>query len=361
MYDVLEALHHGGCSRPLLATIIQVEGSAYRKEGAIMLFTQNRRYGVLSGGCLEADLAERAPIVWEEGVPRIFVYDMSAEDDLSWGQGHGCNGVVHVLLEPVTGELKAHLLLAKRLLDEGQSLLHIKNLSDRQPATEYLFYAGLNNRTFGRWTGAFPDDLDRLPESRKAGMIEGERPTERLFVQVFEPKPRLVIFGAGPDVKPLARFAASVGFGVVVADWREALCNRANFPDAEELIVGSPDSIAAVFPFSNRDSVVVMTHHFQKDRQLLPILMSKRLRYLGILGSRLRTKKLLGDAAPGGLHFPAGLPIGAEGPEEIAISILSEVIKAVRRKEDRDDCGHLYGGRPKPEDGLSETVFADQR
>ncbi|WP_084134897.1 XdhC family protein [Paenibacillus harenae] len=362
LYDVLDALSDTN-GQKLLATIIRVEGSAYRKEGTMMLLTEDhKRVGLLSGGCLDDDLAERAPLVWEEGVSRTVVYDLSAEDDLSWGQGHGCNGILHVLMEPLDGEQTEHLHNLRRQLNDGISLLHIKRLSEEWTVTDYLFYSE-NNQWFGKWSGAIPQHLDRLFANRKAGLKglkESCQPTERFFIQFFEPKPRLIIFGAGPDAKPLVSFAARAGFHVVVTDWRPALCNHIHFPEANERVIGLPDTIAADFPFSRRDSVIVMTHHFQKDQQIIHALISKKLQYFGILGSRERTARLLGGAIPSWLHSPVGLPIGAEGPEEIAISILGDVIKAdrLRRGEDKNDLGNISGGRPEQENGQIQIVSA---
>lgn len=360
LFDILDALTDSD-GREMLATIIRVEGSAYRKEGAMMLLTGDRkRYGLLSGGCLEDDLAERAEQVWEEGVAQTVVYDLSAEDDLSWGQGVGCDGTIHVLVEPLNGELTHHLRRLQHELNEGTTLLHVKKLSEHGSVTDYLFYAG-NNRWFGSWNGPLPDHLDRLySEHRKAGLKQEKQPSDRLFIQTFEPKPRLIIFGAGPDVKPLVRFAAGAGFHVVVTDWRPALCSGVHFPEANELIVGFPDTVAAEYKFTKRDSVIVMTHHFQKDRQIFDALRFKQLQYFGILGPKARAGRLAGGAVPDWLHSPVGLPIGAEGPEEIAISILADVIKSARLRRDNHDMGDLFGGRPKRENGATEASSANR-
>ncbi|WP_199619205.1 XdhC family protein [Paenibacillus alkalitolerans] len=360
VYDVLDALSNTNGPK-LLATIVQVDGSAYRKEGTMMFISEDgKRVGLLSGGCLEEDVAQRAPQVWEEGVSRTVVYDMSAEDDLSWGQGHGCNGAVHVLMEPVDGVLTEHMNALRRELNEGKPVLHVKRLSEQRTVTDYLFYSG-TGRWFGKWSGALPPHTDRLFAIRKAGIIRLHQPSQQLFVQIFEPKPRLIIFGAGPDAKPLVGFAAGAGFNVVVADWRPAYCNHIHLPEANEFVLGSPDSIAADYPFSKRDSVIVMTHHFQKDQQIMHALLSKELQYIGILGSRVRTERLLRGAIPRRLRSPVGLPIGAEGPEEIAISILADVIKAARLRSRGDDLGNIFSGRPKQKNGQAQIMFAGRR
>ncbi|MCU6711930.1 XdhC family protein [Paenibacillus sp. J5C_2022] len=357
LYEVLDALLDTN-GQKLLTTIIKVEGSAYRKEGTMMLLKDNgERVGLLSGGCLEADLAERAPLVWEEGCSRTVVYDMSAEDDLSWGQGNGCNGTVHVLLEPVQTGFMEHLELARRMLDQGMPLLHIKKLSERRSVTDYLFYAG-QALWFGRWSGELPQDLDRLFTTRRAGLRQLQHSSDWIYTQIFTPKPRLLIFGAGPDAKPLVRFAAEAGYRVVVADWRPSLCNRTHFPEAQELLLGLPATIASDFPLTKRDSVVVMTHHFQKDQQIVHALLSNKLQYVGILGSRARTERLYGGRVPDWVQSPAGLPIGAEGPEEIAVSILAGVIQAARLGGDGNDLGDISGSRRKQANGAPQAQYA---
>ncbi|CAM4410142.1 XdhC family protein [Paenibacillus alkaliterrae] len=357
LYEVLNALSDTN-GRKLLTTIIQVEGSAYRKEGTLMLILENGdRVGQLSGGCLEADLAERAPLVWEEGTSRTVVYDLRAEDDLSWGQGNGCNGTIHVLIEPVHAELMEHLQRVRDMLDDGIPLLHIKKLSDRRSVSDYLFYDG-KDRWFGHWNGELPQGLDGLFANRKTGLKQLDHSLDWIFTQAIEPKPRLMIFGAGFDAKPLVSFAARAGFCVVVTDWRPALCNNVHFPEAQELLLGLPGEIAADFPFSKRDSAVVMTHYFQKDQQIIQALMSKELQYIGILGSKARTERLFGGRVPSRFQSPAGLSIGAEGPEEIAISILAGVIQSARQRRGKDDFGNLSGSRPKHENGAPQAVFA---
>jgi len=153
-----------------------------------------------------------------------------------------------------------------------------------------------------------------------------------LFVFRYEPKPRLVLFGAAPDARPLAALAAAAGFSVLVSDWRPALCDQRYFPDADSILVGFPEETIPEITFSPYDFVVVMTHHLKRDQELLRLLSMKRFRYLGILGSKGRTERLLSDVPIAvKAHYPVGLDIGAEGPEEIAVSIVAELIAVLRK------------------------------
>ncbi|MFC4766736.1 XdhC family protein [Effusibacillus consociatus] len=335
IHRILDVLNTS-TQRSVLATIIKVTGSAYRKEGTCMLLQEDgTQIGLLSGGCLEADLAVRVPDVIREGISRTIIYDMRAEDDLSWGQGTGCNGAIHVLLEPVGQHLQEHLLTLKNFLDQGIPVTMLKKLTTDSSVSDYIFCSE-DDQFFGEWNGEPPFQIrEFLSDAEQTGLHHGMHFFPDLsafvYIQHFHPKPRLVVFGAGPDAKPLVSFAAQTGYSVTVADWRPALCEETFFPDADQILVGLPDETIRKLQLSERDSVVIMTHNFQRDREFLSLLLNRKLGYLGILGSRERTSRLFhGTDVPDWIHSPAGLAIGAEGPEEVALSILAEIIKTRR-------------------------------
>lgn len=313
VYDVLEALL---CceTRCALATIIHVEGSAYRKEGTMMLFQENgTKVGMLSAGCIEEELFYYAADVMEHKTWAIHTFNTKAEDDLSWGVG--CNGVIHVLVEHIDDTYKAILQDLYIHLANGSSAWVVKNLSLEQTALIFN-----NGNTLGNWGGAIPQATDL-----KNGLQDA------YYSQHFIPKPRLFIFGAGEDVKPLVRFAKETSFFVTVCDWREGLCNTDQFPNADACVVGFPVEMIKNLALHQSDFLVIMTHHFEKDRQLLSLLLEKSVRYIGILGPRHRTERLLeGKLIPHHLHFPVGISIGAQGPSEISISIMAEIIRELR-------------------------------
>jgi xanthine/CO dehydrogenase XdhC/CoxF family maturation factor len=155
------------------------------------------------------------------------------------------------------------------------------------------------------------------------------------YIQRYDPKPRLFIFGAGPDARPLVQLASQTGLSVTLCDWREALCCKELFPLADEFIAGPPAETAAALRLDSRDAVVLMSHSFQHDRALAEAMLGRELLYLGILGPRRRTSRLLGGGEiPEHVRSPMGLPIGAEGPEEIAVSIMAEIIGSLRLKSE---------------------------
>lgn len=327
IHDVLDAIDSAS-SGGVLATVVQVTGSAYKKEGASMLFQPDgTQIGLLSAGCLEEDLAER--LKGSEARYEEVVYDMRGEDELSWGEGSGCNGVISVWTEKLDDAYIQHLLKLKGVLQTGQSVVMMKK---RGEAPGYLFIPE-EGEPFGSWAGGVPDDCKVI----ERGMFYSRALGGEVYVQRIRPKRRLIVFGAGPDARPLVSFAAGAGFSVTVCDWRPALCHNACFPAAERRIIGFPDELLAQIETKPDDCVVIMTHNFKRDQELLHVLKGKELRYLGVLGSKKRTARLLGsDSIPAHITSPAGLAIQAEGAEEIAVSIVAQLIQvshAVKLKE----------------------------
>ncbi len=327
----------------VLGTIIQVEGSAYRKEGASMLFLEDGTHiGMLSAGCLEVDLAERAKRVLAKGQDQIVDYDMRAEDDLSWGQGAGCNGRIRVLLEPVCQQFRNDLCTVRDFLKQGKRVAIGKMLTSDCLPVNYLFMTD-DRETVGRLHDSPDHDLHRILSSYlgkepKRGIIHSRESGSPVFYQTYLPRQRLILFGAGPDAKPLAAMAALMGYEVVIADWRPSFCNPAHFPQAVEFCVGRAEELVSKIRFTPYDAAVVMTHHFQRDHELLPLLLEQNVRYLGILGPKARTVRLLNkQEIPPRLHSPVGLPIGADGPMEIAVSILAEIIATKRTPYAKQD------------------------
>lgn len=319
IYSILDVIERPGGK--VLATIIDIKGSAYKKEGSAMVFlADGSPNGLLSAGCLEYDLGLKAEEVLQKEATAVVQYDMSDETDFGWGQGAGCNGTITILLEWVDKRLEADLLTLKRLLQANIPVLAFKNIS---APGEYLFLPK-EGEPFGRWKEEIPD----VCYKKKSGLIQ-ER---MIFRHVFQPKPRLILFGAGPDARPLARIAAQTGFTVFVCDWREEYCRRDHFPEADRLILGFPREIFELINFTEMDFVVIMSHHFQRDQEILASLPIGKLQYVGVLGPRERTRRLLfNQKIPEKLHTPAGLSIGADGPEEIAVSILGEIVEARRK------------------------------
>jgi xanthine dehydrogenase accessory factor len=294
--------------RSVLVTTIKVEGHAYRKEGAMMLMKEDgMTIGTISPGCMEVDLMERVPNILLKNESLLVEYDMQDEDDFSWGEAIGCGGKLQVLLEPVSNNLLEHMLEIKRKLDQGKEVHFIRLFDNDGLHVKYKLFP-------------FSKSLAELRN------IPGFDTKPRMFQMTFSPKPRLIIFGAGNDSRPIAELASKLDFHIVVVDWRVLLCTKERFGDAE-FVIGFPNKILKQLHLNDKDYVIVMSHHLRWDREFLQGLSKIRVKYVGVMGSRTRCEKLLTDiTAPEWFHAPVGLRIGADGPGEIAISILAELI-----------------------------------
>lgn len=330
---VKEAVCLGGCC--VLATILHVEGHAYRKAGAMMLLkADGEASGTLSPGCLESDLLAHVPDILRQNAPRLVEYDMRPEDDLSWGEHIGCGGLIRVLMEPVAGELLAALREARDRLDAGSAVWLI-----RRSARE-----------------------DGLPESYLAVSSEESAEAFRMRGAIavrWEPKPRLLLFGAGDDARPLCQLALQAGFAVTVTDFRESLCRAERFPGAK-LVCGFPHETVALLQPGAGDYVVIMSHQLQRDRQFLELVQPEGPRFIGVMGSAARKSRLLGGLGrSSAVSCPVGLPIGADGPFEIAISIMAELIYARRggvRNGAEWNRDLIFGGGKQSPHGVSEAI-----
>ncbi len=307
-----------GAQGAVLATLVTVEGSSYRRPGARLLLTANdQRLGSISGGCLEEDVLVRARAVAQSGRAEVVVYDTSSENDLVWGVGLGCHGVVQVLLEKLPAQPAWLATLTA-------------NLAARRPTALSVVWRATDPGLLG--THLAPT-LSSLPADTG------------IFRQTVEPPISLVVFGAGDDAQPLVRLAKEIGWHVTVADPRAAFATAARFPSADALVVGPAAGLVARVGLGPGALAVVMTHHYVHDVPLLRALLTRPLVYLGLLGPKKRAEKIITDlAAEGfvltaamraGLHAPVGLDLGAETPEEVALAILAEMQAALTRRDAR--------------------------
>lgn len=343
-----------------LATIVAVNGSTYRRPGARLLVPEEGDLiGNISGGCLEGEVADVARIVMREGVARIVSFDLTAEDDAVWGWGLGCNGALELFVEPAdkAAEVAGALRMA---LEEERPIAMLTVLDSTVPGVEQgdrmlVRPDGSTERSFGSErldTEARQAAIDLLARDRSE--IRMLPDGVRVFVEVLEPPLRLVICGAGHDAAPLVRAAAGLGWSPVVVDDRDSFLNAERFPGAAAFVhVERPDQLAKTAPIDERTFVVVMTHKFLNDKDYLRSLLGTRARMIAMLGPAARTERLLTELREEGLEIddhdrgriraPAGLDLGAEGPEEIAAAIVAEII-AVKR----DRSAGFLRDRPGP-------------
>ncbi|MCL6636423.1 MAG: XdhC family protein [Alicyclobacillus sp.] len=322
--------------RAVLASIVHVTGSAYRREGARMLFAADgTQYGTLSAGCLESDLQHRAEGVLQSGQPAVHVYDMASEDDFTWGRGAGCNGVISVLLEPLSGaSLPSYWQEVLQHYAAGITVRGLRRI-DQQTGETRGYLVEANGVYSGSLGSAALDAQGREKLAAFAG--EGRKGKseavdgEWWVLERVQPKDRLFVFGAGPDAEPLVEVAALIGFEVTVVDHRPARLRQELFPRARRLLDCRPEQAAERLAVPAGSYAVVMTHSFQTDKAWLSVLLPLPLRYLGVLGPTLRTQRLLqSETLPDHVKSPIGLAIGADGPEEIAISVAAELVQRRR-------------------------------
>jgi xanthine dehydrogenase accessory factor len=350
--DILDALAEAQArgERAALGTVIRVRGSTYRREGARLLIrADGQTVGSVSGGCLEGDIAEIARDVLAAGRPRLAQYDLTSDDDAVWGLGLGCNGAIDVLIEPVPGDLPVRL---RRAIDERRTLVLATLVGGPDPlapgARIYLPEDGAPEGSLGdaALDQAAVAAARRQLEARRSAVVslESARGPAEVFVEVLAPPLPLLVCGAGHDVIPLVRLAHELGWWVMVADSRPAYARRERFPGADEVVLAADEEVPQKVRIDRHTFVVVMTHNFLHDRRLLRGLLATPARYIGLLGPRARTDRLLAELARDGVNVsdgqrarlfgPVGVDLGAESPEEIALSILAEILA-------------LHNGRPK--------------
>jgi len=362
----------GSSGAPVLATLVRLRGSGYRRPGARMLVRPDGGWaGFVSGGCLEADLAERARRVAGRGVPETVTYDTRAGEDDVWGLAMGCNGIVDVLLEPLPARDDAGHpgFLLERMRRRRPGVLVTVARSDGAGAPALASHAWIEPDGVppSAWVGVTADAARAALHEGAARWIHVDEPsggTWDAFVEPILPPVRLVVVGAGPDAPPLVRAAHDLGWDVVVSDPRPAFADRDRFEPGEDVAVLAcePAEIAKRIDVDERTAVVVMTHSFPRDRAAIEALLPTGAAYVGVLGPRRRTRDLLDrcaaedgflpdPAALQRLHAPVGLDLGATTPEEIALSILAEVRAVLSGRTGgplRERAGPIYGPRDAP-------------
>ena len=311
-------------ARAAIATVIRIQGSAYRRPGAKLVVEESgATLGGVSGGCLESDVRAVATGILGGAAPRLVHYDTSSDEETVWGLGLGCGGAVdvHVMAADVAACARLRELMAARAPLVVLTLL---------PSAQLLAFspAGLQGTSGSA-------ELDRELSRRAAALLEqGESQVEQVgaqavFADVLRPPPQLTIFGAGDDARPLAVLAAVSGFEVTVVDHRPAYLTEERFPRPAKLLLRRPSDGVEKHRLGRRGFAVVQTHALVHDREWLRALLSEPLAYLGLLGPRARAEELLRQLGAGPsdkLYAPVGLDLGADGPEQVAVSIVAEML-----------------------------------
>ena len=315
----------------VLATVVHVDGSSYRKPCARMLITGSGiRAGTISGGCLEGEVCKQAWWLTAEG-PVVRQYSTSFEMDEHRPYGLGCGGTVHLLLERrQNAEPFLRALQVAFIAREAMACavtLSGWNCGKREVVTS----ASASFTT---------DDLRRYASEAFAMQRSTLQSSHIVWAEYIPARTGLFIFGAGDDAKPLVTQASTLGWHITVADGRSHLATRLRFPEADEVVVLERGNTKPL-TLREGDAAVVMTHSYEQDRTALSNLLEMKVAYLGVLGPRYRTADLLNDiqaASPlaeantrsredtwNKVHSPVGLDLGGDSPATIALSILAEI------------------------------------
>ena len=322
----------------VLATVYETQGSTYSKAGHRILLAANGDYrGLVSGGCLEGDLAERARGVVATQRALAVTYDLRDSHDELFGLAVGCNGLLRVFLQPLLPADKyepfATMAECLRGTVPGAVVTVIESVDPAVPVGATLVSCAGRAVAFGAPIAAFGALTRSFTSMHEYGagasLVSGGG--MRMLHAPLRPIPRLLVLGGGLDAVPLVGMAAELGWRVTVADHRPAYVARVGFERAERVALVDADAIAAALDLPEFAAVIVMSHHLPTDRKYLRQLAQVPARYVGVLGPRARRERLLaelGDAAcdlPQRLKGPVGLDIGADSPESIALSILAEL------------------------------------
>lgn len=331
-----------------LVTVVHLDGSSYRRPGARMLVNDDGRItGAISGGCLEGDALKKALFAISEQKNTLFTYDTSKEDDSEMGIHLGCEGLIQVLFESIDSEKEENpiQLLSKALAVRQKAVLVTLFDLDNNQNVQYGTCLLLEEN--GTLSGKIP--LQQFEEAVLKDITDVMQNGESIFKQYksgdvsvtafFEflhPPVSLVVLGAGNDAIPLMKFADVLGWDFRIVDRRDTHANKERYPTASQILVANPDVALQHLAYDNRTFFVLVTHSYKCDYYMLKSLCAAAVPYIGILGPKKKLHRMLEEIQHNeGIHLnadkvatiygPTGLDIGAETPEEIALSIIAEI------------------------------------
>ncbi len=333
-----------------LATVVHVEGSSYRRAGARMLIREDGELtGAISGGCLEGDALRKAMLAISQQQNKLVSYDTSDEEDAAIGMQLGCEGVIQVLFEPINADDPDNPIeLLKKVSSQRQeyvlvTLFSLENKRSIQAGTTLLL------KENGNLTGEIMYvqlEKEIIKDARKAlkekksifRRYTRQNNSVTVFFEFLNPPISLVIVGAGNDAVPVMQIADSIGWHVRIVDGRNTLAKPERFVSACQVVVSNPQNVLDEIPVDAYTAFVLMTHNYNYDFAMVKGLLQKDIPYIGMLGPKTRLDKIFNQLENEGItisnhqmkkfYGPSGLEIGAETPEEIALSIIAE-IKAV--------------------------------
>lgn len=325
-----------------LATVVGTQGSTYRRPGArLFMADDGETVGLVSGGCLERDLFEHTQQRMPTSQPKIVTYDHTATEDILWGFGLGCTGTVQVLVEPLNPPNDPLTFIAKCWRDRSLGVL-VSVIQAEDTATELgacltltSDSIGVLGKTESNLIDAIIPDARAVLQARQSVVKQYELASRRVkvWLELIQPPIPLMIFGAGQDAVPIAQFAKALGWYVTVVDCRANPLSHERFAMSDRTILTRRETLhrLAIEPGT---VAAIVTHNYYDDLELLKVLLPSSVSYIGLLGSKERTKRLLQELQPetiytdeqlAKLYAPVGLDIGAETPAAIALAIVAEI------------------------------------
>jgi xanthine dehydrogenase accessory factor len=348
--------------RAVLATVVRIQGSAYRRPGAKLLVADDgTMIGNVSGGCLEADVREWALAALQSDVSRLLHYKTGGDDQAVWDLGLGCNGAVDIFVQPATTAAALETGARLRSLLDGDAPFAVATVvAGQSERAASLLGRVLVVARDGVLAGSTGDPTaDREAAAQAAALLPAAESGVyavaglHVFIEVLRPPPRLLVFGAGNDAVPLVRYARDAGFRVTVVDHRSSYLAPARFAEGTRLLQGHAEHGIPDLPLVSDVYAVVKTHSLLHDREWVRRLLESPVAYVGILGPRARTEEILqqlgvisGTSASTRVFGPVGLDLGAEGAEQIALSIVAELLALRAGREPnhlRDIEGAIHG------------------
>lgn len=333
-----------------LASVVHLNGSSYRRPGARMIVTDDGELtGAISGGCLERDSLHKAMLVLSQQQSKLVTYDTSDEDDATMGIQLGCAGIIQVLFQPLHSNNPNNpiqLLRRATALRQRSVLLTLFSLEDKkneQPGTCLLMEENgtvSGTMPYPELYGIIMKDMHEAMEQQRSSFKSyvGRNFSITAFIEFLQPSVSMVVVGAGNDAVPILQIANTLGWDVSVVDGRSTHARPRRFVNACQVLVSKPEKVLDQISIDQRTVFVLMTHNYNYDLAMLKILLQYKVAYIGLLGPKKKLDRMLNELRDHGIEVtneqlnviygPAGLEIGAETAEEIALSIIAE-IKAV--------------------------------
>lgn len=330
----------------VVATVVGVEGSAYRRPGAKMIVEEGGGgLGHITAGCLEDEVFALAAEITDAGEPRIETYDLMEDEDDVWGLGVGCNGIIDILLEPLDASYRP----AVDAFEAGEPIGVITALAGDAPLGAKAYYRGDTveaEAEFPSWLAdAVTEPAAKLVEECGSDTvhIDTSDGTAEVFIDGIRPAPELVVYGSGHDVGPVVELGKKNDFRVTVVGFRGGVDLKDRFPDADAVTVTSPTNAGTAVDVDEDTYTVVMTHNFIDDRLVMESLVHTPTPYIGLMGPRERFEEILEEFEAEGRTFteaeldavytPIGLDLGGGSPYQIATSIVAEVMAVANDRE----------------------------